>query len=167
MATQPAACPECTGALSTPRISLVDLKPPVTAHPSTCGVPWVGAGGYLEGGIPGTGRVVYREGGIPDTTHPSSRPVHWYCQGPTTSPSPRFCVHQGTPRARLALSAHPGSSHSTCPSWPIRARFHVNILKLVIKPECHRKTVMRPAIVPISKTGSNVTTLNFQDFPNG
>ena len=33
-------------------------------------------------------------------------------------------------------------------------------LKLVNKPECHRNIVMRPAILPISKRGRKVTTLN-------
>ena len=38
------------------------------------------------------------------------------------------------------------------------------ILKLVINTECRLKSVMRPGILPVSKRGSNVTTLNFQDF---
>ena len=36
------------------------------------------------------------------------------------------------------------------------------ILKLVHNPECRLKRRMRPAILPISKTGPKVMTLNFQ-----
>ena len=38
------------------------------------------------------------------------------------------------------------------------------ILKLVYIPECHQNMSMRPVILPISKTGSEITTLNSQDF---
>ena len=39
------------------------------------------------------------------------------------------------------------------------------ILKLVNIPECHHKTVMRPAIVPISKNRPQYHDLEFPGFP--
>ena len=94
----------------------------------------------------------------------STHPVvgDWYCQGPTVARIPVICVHQGTP-ARctgfrtpwlLALRYRPQDQY--------RRDSTINILKLVNIRECHHNCSMRPAILPVSKTGLKVTTLNSQ-----
>ena len=71
-------------------------------------------------------------------------------------------------QALLGPSAHLGSSHSAAAALlDIGRDSAVYILKLVNNPECHLKYVMRPAILPISKTGPKVTTLNSRDFHIG
>ena len=65
----------------------------------------------------------------------------------------------------LDPSAHLGSSHSDISLRTTFGRDSINnILKLVNIPECQRFSVMRPAIVPVSETGPEITTLNFQDL---
>ena len=77
----------------------------------------------------GTRRVLYRVQGegcngwvllLP--THPAPTLV---LPGPNPFPSPRFCVHPGTPGLPGSPSAHPGSSHSDTRLRENRARFRV------------------------------------------
>ena len=78
---------------------------------------------------------------------------------------PRFCAHLGHSRALQAPPHTRGSPHSTYPPQDqYRRDSNEYILKVVTIPECRRKGVMRPGILPYSKTGSKVTTLNFQYF---
>ena len=73
-----------------------------------------------------------------------------------------------TPRARYRDQ---GQIQGPGPDTGTRARFRVQgqiqgprSLKLVINPECHLKTVMRPVIVPISKNRLRNHDLEFPDF---
>ena len=70
-----------TGALSTPRISLVDPKVRVPARQLVLVMVCTGWGaGRVYGvgyGWVGSGRVLYRVPTLP--------PPDWYCQGPTTA----------------------------------------------------------------------------------
>ena len=62
-------------------------------------------------------------------------------------------------------SAHLAPAPVASPACSQSGRDSVNnILKLVIKPECHRNMLMRPGILPVSKTPRKYTTLNFQIF---
>ena len=88
-------------------------------------------------------------------------------QGPYALRSSRLCSRRGTrkPGVRRAQEGPgvPGGASDALQDQYGRD-FRIYILKLVIKPECRRKSVMRPAILPDSKTRPKVTTLNFQDF---
>ena len=130
---------------------------------------WVcGRGGYREGAIPGTAARWVPGGcytGYPAWYYPAG--LHWYCQGPT---KPDTAVLR-PPRALQAPaepSAHPGLLALRYALLDQYGRDSIIfILKLVINPECRLKSHMRPIILPISKTGPNVMTLNFQDFHIG
>ena len=142
---------------------MVDLKPAVTALPtSTAMATVVGTGGCYTGYL---GGWVLGEGYYPPTLPP--RPQDWYCQGPTHSP--HRCLrppgHFRVPPGPLRTPRLPALRYAL--PEPIRARFRVIYLKVRSNPECRRNSVMRPAILPISRTGSNVTTLNFQVFRYG
>ena len=116
------------------------------------GVLGVGAGGVLGGAIPGT--------------HP---------------PRHRIGIARAQPIARTPFLRPP--RHSRAPAGPLRTpwlpalryapgsqygRDSIKyILKLVKTWECHRKSSMRPGIVPVSKSRPIITTLNFPDFRFG
>ena len=75
-------------------------------------------------------------GGIPGGCYTGYYPamLHWYCQGPTISHSPRYLRPPGTPSPCWALRT-PGSSHSAyAPLLDNRARFHQIYLKVSPKP---------------------------------
>ena len=100
------------------------------------------------------------------TTHPGThRPQIGIAR--TQPPAcPRICVHSGTPGPLLGPSAHLSSSHSTYPPQDqYRRDLRLNILKLVINPECRPNSVMRPGILPISETRPKVTTLKKPGIP--
>ena len=82
----------------------------------------------------GTGRVVYRvvPGGWYTGYYPAG--LHWYCQGPTTD---QIRVHAST-QALQALWAlrTPGLLARALQASKGRDS-GLNILKLVINPECH------------------------------
>ena len=147
----------------TPRISLGGSKTtaPCSNDGSTgvCGR-WVPGRGSTRG--MGHGWV---PGGWYTGVLPSD--LHWYCQDPTS------CL-SAVLRPPQALQAPPGpSAHLRLLALNIPSQDQYRrdsteyILKLVIKPECHWFSLMRPAVVPVSKTGSNVMTLNFSDFHIG
>ena len=110
----------------------------------------------------GYGGGVYRVGG--GGVVPSQYTRYWYCQGPTNASNAGL-----RPLRPLQGPAGP-SAHPELPALSIQPQDQyrrdsiINILKLVRIRECRLKSVMRPAIVPDSKTGSKVMTLNFQDF---
>ena len=55
---------------------------------------------------------------------------------------------------RRASDGHqPQDQSQDQPQDQYRRDSPINILKLVINPECHRKRSMRPGILPVSKTG--------------
>ena len=120
------------------------------------GVPGVGAVGWVLGG--------WYTGYYPSPTLPGTGLV---LPGPNPCPDTRFCVHSGTPGPCRALRTPELLALSRTLLEPIRARFHLIYTKVSINLECHRFSVMRPGIVPVSKTGSQVTTLNFQDSTIG
>ena len=75
----------------------------------------------------------------------------------------RVTVSPGALQALQALRTPLAPAPIDMPSWSQIGRDSgLNILKLVHNPECQPKYVMRPAMLPVSKTRSNVTTLNFQ-----
>ena len=120
---------------------------------------WCASAGYREGWYTG-----YWVGGLYRVLHPPTHPL--VLPGPNHCSRPRYLRPPGTPGARLAPSAHlaPRTQHS--PLLANKGRdSRSNILKLVINPECHLKRLMRPAIVPISKTGSISHDLEFLRFP--
>ena len=106
----------------------------------------------------GTGRVVYR-GWVPGG---------WYTGYYTGIQDP--AVYIGIARAQPVLDtgiysrwtsaghSRPlqGPPHTQLLGYPpqgqIRRDSGYNILKLVNKPECHHKTVMRPVMLPVSKS---------------
>ena len=100
---------------------------------------WVGTRG---GGLGGYRGGVYRVG--------------YYLAGTLVLPGPNRCQIQlvpcppGTPRPSRPLRT-PGLPH------PYPGQYErdsaSNILKLVLNPECHPNSVMRPGILPILKTG--------------
>ena len=139
--------------------------PPVRYLP--LGSPWVDLKRLLPvsarvlmvpavGGYPGWCRRWVPGGGIPGGYWegiPGHLAADWYCQGPTSARSRCSAsarALQAPPRALrtpwlLALNS---------PSWSQYERDSAKyILKLVINLECRPKTVMRPVIVPVSKTG--------------
>ena len=143
-------------ALSTPRISLVASETPV------CGCPACRTGGRWVG----TGRVLYRVLLLPGlyrlgTTLP--QPVYPLIGIARAQPVPEPRVHAST-RALQALpgpSAHPGSSRGQMALLQPKGRdFIIYILKLVKTWECHHFSSMRPGMLPVSKTGLKVMTLN-------
>ena len=110
----------------------------------------------------GTRRVVYRgtTQRAPSTDTlvlPGPNPLLARGSAPTLG-TPGPCRTLRTPRAPRTQYTPPEAN---------KGEIRVYILKLVHKPECRLKVVMRPAIVPISKSPRNVTTLNFQDFLKG
>ena len=123
-----------------------------------CGV---GRGG---GGVVRVGTAGWVLGGCYTGTHPPSHPsgLHWYCQGPTHA---RYAFlrplgHSRGPADPLRTPELPALRYA---SWSQYGRDSApNILKLVNNLECRRKSSMRPVILPISKTGPEYTTLNFQ-----
>ena len=109
-------------------------------------------------GIPGGYRGGYWEGAIPGTHPPGT--LDWYCQGPTHARTPYYRVPRAL-RGPPGPSAHPGSrTRRYARLEPIKARFRYIYLKVSQYPECHQNMLMRPAIVPVPKTGRKVTTLN-------
>ena len=108
--------------------------------------------GWGTGWVPG--------GYYPSTTLPGT--LYWYCQGPTTAPSPHYRVpgHSRLPPGALRTPSSRTRRYALLE--PIKARFRYIYLKVSQNLECHRKSFMRPAILPISKTGLEITTLNFQ-----
>ena len=99
------------------------------------------------------GRVVYRGGwgGV----------VPSWCilvlPGPNHWLLPLFRVHPGTP-------APAGPPHTWAPRAPVDLNIGRdsanNILKLVNNPECQQKCLMRPVILPVSKSRPYITTFN-------
>ena len=115
--------------------------------------PWM-----WEVGVPGVVRLGgYRWGAIPGT-YPAG-----YI-GIARAQSYTLFSRQALERVRLALQAPAGPSAHQAPRGTRLASDGRDsasyILKLVIIPECHRKVLMRPAIVPVLKRGSKCTTLN-------
>ena len=100
----------------------------------------------------GTGGWVYRV--LPSR---SQIPVYWYCQGPTIA-------RTGIYRVPRHSGPYLGPPHTWLPHPYLRTRFSLNILKLVNNPECHRNSLMRPVILPISKTGLKCHDLEFSGF---
>ena len=103
-------------ALSTPRISLVEANPRVRpCSRAVRGVRYGGCGRW----VPGVGYTGWVSGRVHTGYYPPppSRTATLVLPGPNHQHNQRFCVHQGTPGAYLAPSAHPGSSHSIYPSW--------------------------------------------------
>ena len=154
------ACPrmsQCITPLGSPWPSLKCVSvlsgTPVRWSRGGCG--GVGTrGGVLPGGYHGRGTTRY-------TTLPV---LHWYCQGPTLA-WPSVTASLQALRALPGPSAHLQLPHPRYPSQDqYRRDSRVYILKLVYNPECHWKSVMRPGILPVLKTGSETTTLNFQYF---
>ena len=146
------------GALLTPRISLVGLKPAVrhcVLHRqlgARWGVKRVGTGRGVLGGY--TGRMLYRVPSHPRSTLVLPGPNQWYIAGSTVSlGTPRPCRPLRTPSSRTRTQLQYGRDSAT------------NILKLVIISECRLKSAMRPAIVPVSRTGSISHDLDFLRFP--
>ena len=151
----------CRCALLTPRISLAGPKLVICACPRVPGpvvqpcMSW--SSGVLGGWVyrVGTTGWVYWVG----TTSPLP-PQYPYIGIARAQPlpEPRILTSAGTPGPLQDPSAHlllgPASGRDS----------GSHILKLVNNPECHRNSVMRPVILPISKKGPNVMTLNFQDF---
>ena len=126
----------------TPRISLVEPQTSVGLLDGRTRVVQVG---YREGGIPGLVQVGYREGGIPGY-YPAA---DWYCQGPTNALPGPYRVPSGTPGPSWALRTPDAPAPVGCQIWRDSI---INILKLDINPECHLKSVMRPVILPVSKS---------------
>ena len=158
-------CPYPTCALSTPRISFGLLKTVICAcpvaprlDPAVCTAPvgrggvypgWCGRGGYLGG--------LYRV--LP--THP----VHWYCQGPTSTKY-RYIPAQdvrGPLQASLRPSAHPAPRIPA--SGPIRARFHLKYTKVSPNLGVSPKSRHEAWHTPYLKTGSESHDLEFLRFP--
>ena len=165
--TQPLACPDRSCALFTPRISLDDLKTAVRAGaPCTSSVASAVYGRVRGSGVyQGWCRLGSTGWVLLPPPHPAT--AHWYCQGPTTSIAP---VHASSMalQAPAGPSAHHASSRGQIALLePIRTRFSQIYPKVSRILECHRNIVMRPGILPISKTGSNATTLNSKDFHLG
>ena len=117
--------------------------------------------GWVPGVVPGW---VYREGAIPGKYQPGryigiarAQPVPGAgCLRPPRHSGPPWALR--TP-GLLALTQYPPAAKYGRDSVN-------NILKLVNYPECHHNSVMRPAIVPVSKRPPKSTTLNFPDFHN-
>ena len=150
--------PAVYSALSTPRISYEPAETTVTGYEHGGGTVCrrVGVPGCT--GV-GCGGGVYRGGYYPAPPLPA---VHWYCQDPTSTNTAVLRPPWGTPGP--AGPPHtPWLPALRYASWSQIGRDSAsNILKLVINHECRLKVSMRPAILPISKSMSNVTTLNFQ-----
>ena len=126
-----------------------------------------GAGGVRYQGLVGrgsTGRVLYR--GTNPATHPADAllvlpgPNLWLAH----ASAPAMAL-QGALLAPLRTPWLPALKYALLE--PYGRDSALNILKLVLNPECHRKYVMRPGILPISKIRRKVTTLNFPDFHIG
>ena len=98
------------------------------------------------------------------STHPApSHHPDWYCQGPTHCQDPVSARPPGTPGPSRPLRT-PGSPRTQIALLdPIRARFHQIYTKVSHKLGVSPVFIMRPGIVPVSKPGLKVTTLNFQD----
>ena len=124
----------------------------------------VGGPAVCGRGVPGVGvyRVGTREGYYPPSIPPWTH--DWYCQGPTTASSRHYRV----PRALQAAarpSAHPGSrTRRYGPLRLIRARFRVIYPKVSRNPECHRNSLMRPVMLPVSKKRPISHDLEFLRF---
>ena len=151
-------------AYSTPRISLVDLKTAVLERvPVQSRVVhavsgyWVGTGWVPGRGIPGG----YYTGYYPADAYIGIARAQPVAQHAFLRPDQALQAPAG-PSAHLALPAL-----NIAPGSQIGRDSTSNILKLVIIRECHRFSSMRPGIVPISKTGQEVTTLNFPIFQYG
>ena len=113
------------------------------------GAAWVGAGGWYTGILP---------------NHPPAARYIGIARA-QPMPGPAFLRPRQALQAPAGPSAHLTLPALNMPSWDQYGRDSaVYILKLVIILECRLKSVMRPGIVPVSETGSNITTLNFQVF---
>ena len=163
----PADVPYLRCALSTPRISLAPLKTAIchcAAAPSPALVVRV-QGGWGRGS---TRDGVYgwvREGAIPGT-HPPA-PLYWYCQDPTNARIPYLPCPPGTP-GPPGPSAHLGSRTRRTSLRTNKGRDSgIYILKLVMFPECQRFPLMRPAVVPVSKSRPKCHDLEFPGFHFG
>ena len=120
--------------------------------------------GVRRWGVPGWVWVGTWEGGIPGITPP---PTTLVLPGPNHCQTAVVPCPQGTPGLLLSPSAHPGSrTRSLRLLGPIRRDSGQYILKLVNIPECRHKTLMRPAMLPVSKTRPKSTTLNSPVFHN-
>ena len=131
-------------------------------RPVTTAVRW--CGGWVQGGVVpgvgywvGTGWVLYRV--LP--THPVPGIARTL-----VLPGPNQC-QLARLRVRQALQAPAGPSAHLAPHGlryphlgPIRARFRRIYLKVSQFLECHHKMLIRPGILPVSKTGPKTTTLN-------
>ena len=118
-------------------------------------------GGVRDGYCPAGVWVGGCRGGVLPTTHPAPSIGIARAQ---PLPLARITVSPGHSGPSLGPSAHPGSRTLRYPPWSqYRRDSGVYILKLVNYPECHRFSLMRPVILPICKTGPEVTTLNFQE----
>ena len=148
---------------------------------STAGVTGAryGAAGTCGGVVPGVGAVggYPGEGYYPSAARSSCKgneeqlgnaKVRGYCpvRQLVTVPVPNHAFlrpprHSGPPWGLRT----PGLPALKYPPWSqYRRDSIIYILKLVQNSECHRFSSMRPAMLPISETGPNITTLNFQDF---
>ena len=143
-------------AFYTPRISLEQSKLVICAcHRSSTGTA-VSSGAAVRGAVGvgvGYGYTGWGEG----TTQPG---YHGIARAQPVSQQ-RYLRPPQALQALPGPSAHLGLLALSMPSWSqYRRDSGVNILKLVIIPECHRYLMMRPAIVPVSKTGPKCMTLN-------
>ena len=142
-------------------------------------VPGCAAAGYREGGIPGgcqegyTGYSPTGHGyGPPLNVQPPPSPwagflgLPWEVLGRVPGGVRGGVTAVGASRWRQEADTAPtaGRPRVHAPRTQYRRDSGIYILKLVLNPECHRKSSMRPGILPISKTRPEITTLNFQDF---
>ena len=157
-------------AYSTPRISLVVSKrsyvhvPRVLATVSgeepRCAegraAAWSAWAGYYRVGIPG---------GYYPPHHPvPTLPATLVLPGPNRWPRQRFCVHPGTPGALAGPFRTPGLlALKYRPQDQYGRDSTSNILKLVINPECRPFSLMRPAILPVSKNPVKCHDLEFPE----
>ena len=150
------------GALLTPRISLVDPKVAVyTAAWTSDSLFTVQVGrGSTRGGV--------QAGWVPGVGIPGTAPsrLHWYCQGPTSSPRPRFCAHSGTPGPCRPLRTPLLPALSIPASGPIRARSKVIYPKVSINLGVSPKKAHEACHSPCFKNRLISHDLEFPGFPN-
>ena len=124
-----------------------------------CG--WVVPGGVVYRVLPHRGRV----------RTPPSRPAAscgfpGECLGGSSVVSAAgFARGGGVRRVQQGPGVPPDAQNT--PQDQYRRDSRRFILKLVNNPECHHYLLMRPGILPISKTGPKFTTLNSWDFHIG